>query len=91
MRLIPILALCAAVLTVSQTALAQVKAGTVTATFLELPVSARGMGMADALLPIADDVSAIYFNPAGLTQLEASCSRRIDSTPGSSWNVCAGC
>lgn len=70
MRLIPILALCAAVLTVSQTALAQVKAGTVTATFLELPVSARGMGMADALLPIADDVSAIYFNPAGLTQLE---------------------
>lgn len=70
MRMIPFLALCITALTVAQTAHAQVKAGTVTATFLKLPVSARGMGMADALLPVANDVSAIYFNPAGLTQLD---------------------
>ena len=70
MRLTQILALCTAVLALSQSAFAQVKAGTVTATFLELPVSARGMGMADALLPIANDVSALYFNPAGLTLVE---------------------
>jgi len=51
------------------TAEAQVKAGTAGATFLKLSASARGLGMADALLPLADDVSAIYYNPGGLTRL----------------------
>jgi hypothetical protein len=49
---------------------AQVKAGTAGAQFLELSASARGLAMADALLPLADDVSALYYNPAGLTQLD---------------------
>ncbi len=50
----------------------QVKAGTAGATFLELGVSARGLAMADALLPIADDVSALYYNPAGIRLLEGT-------------------
>ncbi len=52
------------------TVLAQVKAGTMGATFLKLGISARAAGMSDAFLPLADDVSAIYYNPGGLIQLE---------------------
>jgi hypothetical protein len=52
------------------TASAQVKSGTAGAQFLKLSATARGLGMADALLPLADDVSAIYYNPGGLTQLD---------------------
>jgi hypothetical protein len=48
---------------------AQAKVGTAGAQFLELGVSARAMGMGDAFLSIADDASAVYYNPAGLTQL----------------------
>jgi len=48
---------------------AQAKVGTVGAQFLELGVSARSMGMADAFTAVADDISAIYYNPAGLTSL----------------------
>jgi hypothetical protein len=48
---------------------AQVKVGTAGATFLKLGVSARGAAMADAFLPLADDVSALYYNPAGLLNI----------------------
>jgi len=54
----------------AQQAQAQVKAGTAGAQFLKLSASARGLAMADALLPLADDVSALYYNPGGLTQLD---------------------
>ncbi|KPK99792.1 MAG: hypothetical protein AMJ91_06220 [candidate division Zixibacteria bacterium SM23_73_3] len=47
----------------------QAKVGTAGAQFLELGVSARAMGMGEAFLSICDDVSAIYYNPAGLAQL----------------------
>lgn len=47
----------------------QAKVGTAGAQFLELGVSARAMAMGDAFLSIADDASAVYYNPAGLTQL----------------------
>ena len=50
----------------------QVKAGTAGAGFLEMGVTARGLAMADALLPIADDASALYYNPAGLRLLEGT-------------------
>jgi len=47
----------------------QAKTGTSGAQFLELGVSARAVGMGNAFLAMADDASAIYYNPAGLSQL----------------------
>ncbi len=49
----------------------QAKVGTAGAQFLEIGVSARAMGMGEAFLSIVDDASALYYNPAGLTQLES--------------------
>lgn len=48
---------------------AQAKVGTTGAQFLELGVSARSMGMGGAFTAVANDVSAVYYNPAGLTSL----------------------
>lgn len=47
----------------------QAKVGTAGAQFLELGVSARAVGMGEAFLSICDDASAVYYNPAGLTQV----------------------
>jgi len=47
----------------------QAKVGTSGAKFLDIGISARAMGMAEAYSAIANDVSAIYYNPAGLTQI----------------------
>jgi len=49
--------------------MAQAKVGTTGAQFLELGVSARSMGMADAFVAVSNDISAVYYNPAGLTSL----------------------
>lgn len=38
--------------------------------FLAIGVGARGLGMANAQVAIVDDVTAGYWNPAGLTQLQ---------------------
>ena len=40
--------------------------GTTTAQFLKLGVGARAIGMGEAYSAIADDPTAIYWNPAGL-------------------------
>ena len=37
--------------------------------FLKISPSARAAGMGDAFTAIANDVTAIFYNPAGLTQL----------------------
>ncbi|OQX90055.1 MAG: hypothetical protein B6D65_00060 [candidate division Zixibacteria bacterium 4484_93] len=48
---------------------AQAKVGTSQAQFLEIGPGARSSGMAGAFLGVADDITAIYYNPAGLARL----------------------
>jgi long-subunit fatty acid transport protein len=44
--------------------------GTTAADFLELGVGGRAMGLGGAYTAVADDASALYWNPAGLTSVE---------------------
>ena len=48
----------------------QAKVGTAGVQFLELGVSARAVGMGDAFVAVSNDATAMYYNPAGLTQLD---------------------
>jgi len=43
--------------------------GTTSGTFLKLPAGARAVSMGEAYGAVADDASALYWNPAGLTQI----------------------
>ena len=45
------------------------KVGTTAAPFLEIPVGARAIGMAGAFVGTSDDVTALYWNPAGIARL----------------------
>lgn len=45
------------------------RAGTSSAQFLKIGVGARAAGLGDAFVAIADDASALYWNPAGLALL----------------------
>ncbi|RMG61010.1 MAG: hypothetical protein D6715_14430 [Calditrichaeota bacterium] len=45
------------------------KRGTTAATFLEIGVGARALGMGSAFTAMADDPSALYWNPAGIAKL----------------------
>jgi hypothetical protein len=47
----------------------QAKVGTAGAQFLELGVSARAVSMGEAFVAVSNDATAVYYNPAGLTQL----------------------
>ena len=44
--------------------------GTTAAQFLELGVGGRAMGLGGAFTAVADDATALYWNPAGLTNVE---------------------
>jgi hypothetical protein len=46
------------------------RVGTTTAAFLELGVGGAGLAMGDAYVAMANDMSAIYWNPAGLAMME---------------------
>jgi hypothetical protein len=43
--------------------------GTTTASFLKLGVGARAVGMGEAYAAVADDATALYWNPAGLARV----------------------
>jgi len=45
------------------------KTGTVAATFLEIPVGAPAVGMGGAFVSVANDVTSLYWNPAGAALL----------------------
>ena len=46
------------------------KTGTTGAVFLEIGVGARAVAMGNAFVGIANDVTALYWNPAGLARME---------------------
>jgi hypothetical protein len=46
---------------------AQSKVGTTAAGFLEIGVGARGVGMGETIVAATNDVSSLYWNPAGIT------------------------
>ncbi len=46
------------------------KVGTTAAQFLKIGVGARAVGMGGAFVAVADDATAIYWNPAGISRLE---------------------
>jgi hypothetical protein len=47
------------------------KVGTCGAQFLKLGVGARARGMGDAFIGVADDAQAVFWNPAGLANIES--------------------
>ncbi len=46
------------------------KAGTSSAAFLKIPVGARPVAMGEAFTALADDLNALYWNPAGMAAFE---------------------
>ena len=56
------------ILVASQDSIAQgsSKSGTTAAQFLKIGVGARAVGMGSAFAATADDITSIYWNPAGL-------------------------
>jgi long-subunit fatty acid transport protein len=46
------------------------RAGISTAQFLKIPVGSRSTAMGDAFVAVADDATALYWNPAGMSQTQ---------------------
>jgi hypothetical protein len=46
------------------------KSGTAAAPFLQIPVGARAIGMGSAFVGSANDVTGLYWNPAGIARLD---------------------
>ena len=70
--IISLILLASAKLTNAQFIQGVSKVGTTAATFLEIGVGARAVAMGNAFVGTADDISAIYWNPAGLARLKSS-------------------
>ena len=51
-------------------ALGRERAGSAAATFLKIGVGARAAAMGEAFISLSGDASAMYWNPAGMTQLD---------------------
>jgi len=66
------IALCAFIAILSTASYAQkpYRAGTTTANFLEIGYGSAGNAMGDAYVSVVNDLSAIYWNPAGLGYIE---------------------
>ena len=54
----------------AQASLGGQRAGTASGTFLEIGVGARAVGLGESFVAIANDPSAVYWNPAGLASLQ---------------------
>lgn len=48
------------------------KKGSSTAQFLEIGIGARALSMGSAFTAVADDATALYWNPAGITQIASA-------------------
>lgn len=46
------------------------RAGTATAQFLKIPVGARASAMGESFVAVANDATALYWNPAGIVQFD---------------------
>src|SRR5690349_23851614 len=72
---LPLALACIACAGAPRTSLAQgslggQRAGTSSATFLRIGIGARAVGMGETFVAVANDPSAIYWNPAGLASLQ---------------------
>jgi hypothetical protein len=56
--------------TAARAAFSSASRGTTTAQFLKLGVGARAVGLGEAYTAVADDATALYWNPAGMTRVE---------------------
>ena len=54
----------------AQSSLGEQRAGTSSGTFLRIGVGARAEGMGETFVAVANDPSAIYWNPAGLASIQ---------------------
>ena len=63
---------CCLIATIYAGSFSKDSAGTTGAQFLKIGCGARAIGMGEAFSSVADDASAIYWNPAGLSQIESA-------------------
>ncbi len=63
------LAIFSASISLSQIGSSLTKTGTTSAQFLKIGIGARAIGMGGAFGSVADDISSIYWNPAGLGKI----------------------
>ena len=75
-RAVPLATLLGVVLAVlapparAQFTLGEQRAGSASATFLKIGIGARATGLGESFVAVANDPSAIYWNPAGLASLQ---------------------